>query len=102
LLRMLVIGAQKPPPPPSVAVGVTGVAKVMVTSRSPGAAGSTSSDPGVGLTAGHLDETTGARHGAWAGAAEAAVTGANIAAAVSEAAAAALRTRIAPRRPAPT
>ena len=96
------IGAQKPPPPPAVTVGVTGVAKVMVTSGRPGAAGSTSCEPGVGLGAGQLDETTGARHGTWAGAAEAGVAGATSAAAATEAAAAALRTRIAPRSPAPT
>ena len=102
MLRRLVIGAQKPPPAPSVAVGVTGVANVMVTSGRPGAAGSTSSEPGVGLGAGHLDETTGARHGTWAGAAEAAVTGTTSSAAATEAAAAALRTRIAPPSPAPT
>src|SRR5438270_1192227 len=85
LLRRLVIGAQKPPPPPAVAVGVTGVANVMVTSGRRAAPGSTSSEPGVGLAAGHLDETTGARHGTWSGASESEVTGANIAGAVSEA-----------------
>src|SRR5947209_2606788 len=100
---MLVIGAQKPPPPTAVAVGVTGVANVMVTCGRPGAAGSTSSEPGVGLGAGHVDETTGARHGTWAGAAEAAVAGTtSSAAAATEAATAALRTRTAPRSPAPT
>ena len=59
-------------------------------------------EPGVRLGAGHLDETTGARHGTWAGAAEAAVTGATSSAAATEAATAALRTRIAPPSPAPT